>query len=151
MFLTPPPRVLRGRTRTKAVRASLEGAWTGEYGYDALPRASVPFNATLEEIEGALTGWIDEPNTFGHPGARRLYARIDGARRGSEVRFTKTYDGVGGVRHAVLYQGEANAAFTRIDGVWSAGGARGPFYMTRWRAAEDADEIEGETEAEARA
>ncbi len=147
MFHTPPPRALHARTR-KRVRASLEGAWSGEYGYDVPGRReNVPFNAVLNETEGALSGFIDEPNTFGHPSAARLFASLDGTRAGREVRFVKTYDGTGGVRHSILYQGEANAAFTRIDGVWSVSWLKGPFYMTRAATTADGSEIEGEAEA----
>jgi hypothetical protein len=140
--------VLRGRVRKRTKSLTLDGSWSGEYGYD-IPkgRHNVPFNATLNELDGALSGLMDEPNTFGHPSAPRLYASLDGVRQGAAVRFVKTYDGVGGIRHAVVYQGEANATFTRIDGVWSVGSFRGPFYMQRHVAATDAEEAEREAEA----
>jgi len=143
-----PPRILRGRTRERRA-ISLAGAWAGEYGYDAPARSvNVPFNAILHEREGAVTGFTEEPNTFGDPAAERLLAEIDGRRAGHEVRFTKTYDGAGGVCHAVIYQGEINAESTRIDGIWSISTVRGPFYMVRASAAVE-EEVEAEAEAEA--
>jgi hypothetical protein len=146
-MLTPPPaRKLLGRTRGRKV-ASLAGPWSGEYGYDVpASRDNVPFNAVFGETEGELSGVIDEPNTFGDPAADRLYAAISGRRTGRDVSFTKIYNGAGGVRHSVEYKGEANAAFTRIDGVWRVSWLRGPFYMTRNVAAVEAG-AEGEAEA----
>jgi hypothetical protein len=147
MFTPPLRRTLLGRTRGRGRLASLAGPWSGEYGYDVpTTRENVPFNAVLGETEGALTGVIDEPNTFGDPGADRLFANVSGRRDGRDVRFTKIYNGAGGVRHSVEYRGEANAAFTRIDGVWQVSWLRGPFYMTRYVATTEAD---AETEAEA--
>lgn len=143
----PPRRILRGRTRGKK-NPSLAGAWSGEYGYDVPPiRQNVPFNAVLGDAEGVLSGTIDEPNTFGNPSAERLFATIEGTRSGREVRFAKTYNGAGGVRHVVHYAGEANDDFSRIDGVWRLSWRRGPFYMTRAAAAAVAEEADREAEA----
>lgn len=128
----PAPRILRGRKRGKGKALSLAGAWSGEYGYDKPPgQLNVPFNALLADLDGALTGEIDEPNTFGDALAGRLRATLKGRRAGHAVQFKKSYDGHGGVRHTVLYQGEANEDFTRIDGIWSVDGVTGPFYMVR--------------------
>jgi hypothetical protein len=148
MLFGSPPRALRARTRKRTRSITLDGSWTGEYGYDVPGRrGNVPFNATLNETEGALSGLIDEPNTFGHPSAPRLFASLDGTRNGNAIRFIKTYNGAGGVRHSVLYQGEANAALTRIDGMWTVSWLKGPFYMTRAATLADEEEIEGEAEA----
>lgn len=141
----PPRRILRGRTRGKK-QLSLSGAWSGEYGYDISAKENVPFNAVMGDSGGVLTGTIDEPNTFGDPGAARLFATIEGTRAGREVRFAKTYNGAGGVRHVVIYQGEANDDFTRIDGVWRASWQRGPFYMTRAAPAAAEESVEREAE-----
>jgi hypothetical protein len=147
MLTPPPPRRLHARTRGRKI-ASLAGPWSGEYGYDVpATRQNVPFNAMLGETAGELSGVIDEPNTFGDPAAERLFAAIAGRRAGRDVRFTKTYNGAGGVRHSVEYRGEANAAFTRIDGVWRVSWLHGPFYMTRSVAAVEAAD-EGEAEAQ---
>ena len=144
----PPPRVLRARTRGRG-SSSLAGAWSGEYAYAVFGRGErVPFNALLGETGGALSGSIDEPNTFGDPSAARLFAHVDGERAGTRVRFTKTYDGSGGQTHSVFYEGEANAALTRIDGVWRVSWLRGTFFMERADAAvEIAEEGAAETGA----
>jgi hypothetical protein len=147
-MLSPPSRVLRARTRGRKAH-SLAGPWSGEYGYDvAAGRRNVPFNAMLGDAEGTLSGFIDEPNTFADPAAERLFATIDGRRSGRDVMFVKTYDGTGNARHSVHYRGEANADFTRIDGVWRVSWLRGPFYMTRSAAAVE-DEVERQAEREA--
>jgi hypothetical protein len=128
----PPIRIIRGRKRGKGKALSIGGAWSGEYGYEPpSDQLNVPFNAMLVDLDGAITGEIDEPNTFGDALAARLRAAVEGRRAGHAVQFKKSYDGHGGVRHVVLYQGEANEDFTRIDGVWSIGEIRGPFYMVR--------------------
>ena len=139
MIVAPPPRILRARTRGRG-SSSLAGAWSGEYAYAALGRAErVPFNALLGETAGALTGSIDEPNTFGDPSAARLFAHVAGERSGTSVRFVKTYDGTGGQTHAVTYEGEANAALTRIEGVWAVSWLHGTFFMERATIAEAVD------------
>ncbi len=135
-MFTPPPRVIRGRKRGKGKALSVAGGWSGEYGYEPpSDQLNVPFNALFADLDGKITGEIDEPNTFGDALAGRLRAKVEGRRAGHAVQFKKSYDGQGGVRHVVLYQGEANEDFTRIDGVWSVGEVHGPFYMTRQEAA----------------
>lgn len=131
-MFAPAPRILRGRKRGKGKALSLAGAWSGEYGYEPpSDQINVPFNALLADLDGAITGEIDEPNTFGVIGVDRLRAKVEGRRAGHAVQFKKSYDGQGGKRHVVLYQGEANEDFSRIDGVWSIGEVGGPFYMVR--------------------
>ncbi len=61
-----------------------------------------------------------------------LYAMISGERRGSDVTFSKTYDGTGGWDHAIDYDGTINGDATEIDGVWTIPGQwAGRFLMVR--------------------
>lgn len=120
------------RTRAGRVKfADLSGRWSGEYRYDDAMDPPVPFNATLVEEHGVLTGATEEPNTFGDPSAAHLSAVLEGMRSGAHVHFVKRYDGSGGQRHAVLYDGALDAQCLRIDGRWKAGFAAGDFFMTR--------------------
>jgi hypothetical protein len=129
---------------------SLTGVWSGEYRYPT-PLSGVrgvPFNARIEESEGAFTGDIDEPNTFADPSARRLFATISGTRKGSAVSFIKTMDGTGGANHSIFYEGVVNSDFTRIEGRWSIPGDwGGSFFMERAGAAAEEAAIRAESTA----
>ena len=142
-------RVVRGRSRERRRYTSLTGAWSGAYGYSGLShgRGDVPFNALLNEADGALTGSTDEPNTFAPGEAASLFANLSGSRAGAKVSFVKTYDGTGGQTHSIAYEGEVNEAMTRIDGRWRGGWLSGPFFMERAVAAEEAEEREAEAGA----
>jgi hypothetical protein len=126
---------------------SLSGVWSGAYSYAAVFDVTpVPFNALIQENGGALTGDIDEPNTFADPTAPRLFASLTGARAGSEVAFAKKYNGAGGAAHVVRYHGVANPDLTRIEGRWTVGGARsGAFFMERSGAEAEAAVSRGES------
>lgn len=82
--------------------SSLTGYWAGGYAYPIGKEPAVPFNATLEDRDGALIGEIDEPNTFADPAAARLFADLIGTRAGLDVRFVKSMDGTGGARHDIV-------------------------------------------------
>lgn len=113
---------------------SLSGLWAGIYRYSSgYPAgAPVPFNARLQESGETLTGEIDEPNTYAHPAAKRLYATLTGARTGLDLSFVKKMDGTGGVTHSIFYEGKADEGLTRIDGVWRVSeGCSGTFTMQR--------------------
>lgn len=113
---------------------SLTGAWTGVYRYPATHAGvdAVPFNARLDEKGDAFTGEIDEPNTYAHPAAPRLYALVTGSRTGLDLSFIKKMDGTGGVTHSIYYEGKADAELTRIDGIWRLSeGFSGTFFMER--------------------
>lgn len=99
---------------------SLSGLWTGVYRYaSGFPAGGpVPFNARLEESGEAISGQIDEPNTYAHPAAKRLYATLTGARAGLDLTFIKKMDGTGGVTHSIYYEGAADSGLTRIEGAW---------------------------------
>ena len=108
----------------------LTGVWFGEYVYP-VGEAPVSFIANIDECDGAISGRIDEPNTFAMPEASRLFARPSGIRENGLVVLTKTYDGTGGATHAVSYTGEINPAGDTIKGIWRTRGWSGRFSMTR--------------------
>ncbi len=109
----------------------MSGSWRGEYSYDAAGLPPVPFNAELIDVDGRVEGRSDEPNTFGAPGADRLFATLEGSRSGHTVRFVKTYDGSGGQTHAIAYEGRLSADGLRIEGRWRINFMAGAFFMER--------------------
>lgn len=112
--------------------ATLTGRWRGRYWY-APDDAGVPFDVTLRDRDGMISGAMSEPNTFGDPAAQRLYATFAGAHARKLVTFRKVYDGTGGVSHDVLYEGQLEADGA-IRGRWRIGNAEGPFEMIRFNA-----------------
>jgi hypothetical protein len=128
-FASPPARHARRIKR----HTSLTGVWSGAYRYPSPFNGvdQVPFNARLEEIGASFSGDIDEPNTYAHPSAPRLYAQVTGVRSGLDVRFTKQMDGTGGAAHAIAYEGTADPDLNRIDGAWRLDGLTGTFFMER--------------------
>lgn len=112
--------------------STLSGSWSGAYRY---PRGNWPetvFNAQIQEVGGAFTGSMQEPNLLRRNLGPVASADIEGVRTNQAVTFTKFYDGSGGMRHAVRYEGTANAALTRIDGRWIIPNDwSGTFFMTR--------------------
>lgn len=119
--------------------ASLSGSWSGAYRYAADVRGEVVFNAQIEEVGGAFTGALQEPNAYGYAPGSVVTSDIEGVRTGQAVTFTKFYDGSGGMAHAVRYDGTANTNLSRIDGKWSIPrDLTGTFFMTRDDTAEEA-------------
>lgn len=120
-------------------RASLTGSWSGAYRYSSDVRGEVVFNAQIEEVGGAFTGALQEPNAHGYASGSVVTSDIEGVRTGNSVVFTKFYDGSGGMFHAVRYQGTVDANLTRIDGKWSIPrDVTGTFFMVRDDTAEEA-------------
>ncbi len=121
---------------------SLTGRWLGRYDY-ADGRPGVAFEASLLDQDGALSGVVEEPNTFGRSAAAVLVADLDGTRSGSAVSFLKRY--VGSDRLAwPSYHGTANAALTRVEGRWwFAADPRqsGRFVLMRKPRAEDRAQV----------
>lgn len=112
---------------------TLNGRWIGRYEYRALAGQVVAFEADLVDIRGALSGETLEPNTFRPEQGIDLTARITGSRDGRDVQFVKAYDGFDQGDDPV-YEGQANAALTRIVGRWHfpwSPGDSGRFVMVR--------------------
>ncbi len=115
-----------------ARRPSLTGSWSGAYRYPRDVEPETVFNVQIEEVGGAFTGTLQEPNVLRPDLGAVVTADIEGVRSGAQVSFTKFYDGSGGRTHAIRYEGAADAAFMRIEGVWTIPGDwSGTFFMAR--------------------
>lgn len=128
---------------------SLTGRWLGRYDYGD-GRPGVAFEAALLDQGGALSGVIEEPNTFGRGASPVLAADVDGTRAGSAVSFLKQYLGTG-PESWPSYHGTANAALTRVEGRWwfaSDPRQSGRFVLMRKPRAEDRAERRITAEAE---
>ena len=128
-------------------RSTLTGAWSGAYRYPRDAGPETVFNVQIEEVGGAFTGSMQEPNLV-HPGHGSVAsAEIEGVRTGSAVSFAKFYDGSAGMHHAVRYEGQADDALTRIEGKWIIRPDwSGSFFMVR---DDDGEAVEAEERAEA--
>lgn len=116
----------------------LSGAWNGQYFYPGEPEG-VTFVALLIDVGGRFSGSIHEYEGIVSERRILLYATVDGRHEGSRVSFLKTYDGTGGWKHTVGYDGSLNADATEIAGQWYIDGIRGRFVMTRADAKEEAE------------
>jgi len=106
-------------------------SWSGKYFYSD-SRAPVPFSVNLQKSGQRISGRMAEPNTFAKQPVNRLFANLSGViRPDSVVRFTKTYDGTGGVSHSVTYSGKLTGTGrnARISGTWRVRNLSGRFTM----------------------
>lgn len=128
MARRPSPGKVRGMTED----ASLTGLWHGLYHYPAL-LAPVFFTATVISHGAGFSGSTTERATGFRDGrARVVSASLAGQVGGATVTFTKTYDGTGGWRHAVSYEGRLSGDRTEVEGTWRVPGDwRGRFLMVR--------------------
>ena len=118
---------------------NLGGAWSGAYFYRWLPEP-VSFVALLIDLGSNFSGSIHEYEGVISEQRILLYASVDGQREGSHVFFFKTYDGTGGWKHTVRYEGALNGDATEIAGQWYVDdGTTGQFIMTRAGAVEEAE------------
>lgn len=106
---------------------SVEGRWRGRYSYpktapdgQEVRMPPVNFSVSLEEEPAGFHGEIHEGNTFNDDSAKALRADILGGvvDKTGVVRFTKKYDGTGGVSHPVEYVGSLSEDGRRIAGRW---------------------------------
>ena len=115
-----------------ARRSSLTGSWSGAYRYSADRMPETVFNVQIEEVGGAFTGDIQEPNLLRPDLGPVITSNIEGERTGQSVTFTKFYDGSGGQEHAVRYEGIVSDALTRVEGRWTIRHDwTGTFFMAR--------------------
>jgi hypothetical protein len=112
--------------------ADLDGTWGGVYAGGLNPRP-VQFVLVLRVYGNSCHGRTEEPNTFGHPSAPRLYANVECRLVGWPQRlvFRKTYDGTGGQFHSVDYDGEISLDGRSVIGTWRIGTLSGPFSLAR--------------------
>ncbi|AQR72739.1 hypothetical protein [Sphingomonas sp. LM7] len=120
----------------------VSGVWYGRYAADHGYEDN-GFIALLEELHGAVTGTISEPDE--DSGSVRR-ATVRGQRDGASLHFTKQYDGSGGWIHSVDYNGHVDADGTLVMGGWIVEGLTGAFDMTREKF--DAEALEAEEDVE---
>ena len=117
----------------------VSGCWFGHYAGEGEANR---FIALIEEAGGRITGDISEPDDLGVAELRR--ATVAGGRVGSELRFTKQYDG-DVLAHAVEYTGVLDDSGVVVRGSWSFEGYAGSFLMER--EVFDREELADEEEA----
>jgi hypothetical protein len=129
---SPPPHPAPNSGR---ILASLAGTWRGVYAYANAGQRAVEFTLTLDVYGNMCRGRTEEPNTFGHRTAPKLFANVEcSVMVGTgPPRWTmrKVYDGTGGQSHGVSYTGEISSDGRSISGTWTLGGAPGRFSMTK--------------------
>jgi hypothetical protein len=116
----------------------LTGVWHGLYSY---PRYFEPvyFVATLVSFGKGFSGTTHEALVGAHGAPLKAFASVDGAHEDHAVSFLKSYDGSGGMRHSVSYDGTLLADENEIDGTWTVAGSwSGRFLMIRNRGASEA-------------
>ena len=113
------------------VSLNLSGVWHGRYAY-LIARPPVAFIATLTEIDGWVTGLVEEKGTAGEARGVTLTATVQGRRTDRAVTWLKLYDGAYRLYDAVRYTGDINEDGTEISGRWSIpGNWSGTFLMIR--------------------
>jgi TIR domain len=119
----PPPAV---------VSSNIAGTWSGTYYYDANSNKPVAFTFYFDATGN---GRSEEDNTFGEKSAPKLFATLKSSASslaaGEDITITKTYDGTGGVSHAVTYIGSVSADLKSIFGRWETANWRGNFTASR--------------------
>jgi len=115
-------------------RTSLGGLWSGWYAEDGFGDA-VPMTAWLDDRGGVLAGSALEPDIAGLEPAADLDSALEGLREGTTFVLTKTYrEGQGAPPVTVVYEGEADAAFENLHGIWTVAEdpiQSGPFAWSR--------------------
>jgi hypothetical protein len=122
----------------------MTGVWYGRYFSASGEVEENSFIAHLEEIGGAVTGTITEPDTTGLEEVRRAF--VNGTRTGSQLRFSKQYDPAGALAHAVDYEGSVADDGAEASGRWSFTGYSGSFVMNREQFTAEALEEEAGAE-----
>ncbi|RYY26809.1 MAG: hypothetical protein EOP62_08580 [Sphingomonadales bacterium] len=117
----------------------LNGVWYGRYDSRVEPQDN-SFIALIEELGGALSGTISEPD--GDGGIRR--ATISGRRTGQALYFVKQYSGLW--THAVQYSGRVDGEGLVVSGTWNLDWLTGGFEMQREKFSEE--ELEEDFEVE---
>ena len=117
----------------------VSGVWYGRYFAGSAEVEENSFIAHLAELANEVSGTITEPDTTGLEEIRRAF--VDGARTGTQLRFTKQYDPAGALAHSVAYAGTISDDGTEVSGEWRFSGYHGSFVMNREAfSAEELDE-----------
>lgn len=117
----------------------VSGCWFGHYAGEGEANR---FIALIEDSDGQVRGSISEPDDLGVADLRR--AAVAGERTGSELAFTKQYDG-DVLAHAVEYVGVLDDRGEVVRGTWSFESYSGTFLMERELF--DSEELQDEEEA----
>ncbi len=108
----------------------LSGVWQGAFWSGDGQATS--FQITIDD--GApgdnFSASVVEPNTFGNDTSRFLQGTVQGTVSDGRLSMLKTYDGTGGVSHAVAYNGVV-LSDRRIVGIWNVQGGSGQFEIVR--------------------
>ena len=136
---TPQDRVVAGSKGPNP--ALISGGWRGKYFYRAgTELASLPavdFQMRLSREDLALFGASVEPRTFNYAPSEvpELIATIHGSITGEGlVRLRKTYLGMAGASHNIVYEGSWNPKTGTIEGKWQSDTSPdwwGRFVMTK--------------------
>lgn len=110
--------------------SNLTGKWSGEFAYPVHAGPVTPFLASLQDLNGRVSGSIIEPDIVS---GGVIEASLVGARDGSSVDFTKTYPANAAPDYVqpVDYVGTLSSDGTVIRGVWSLLDWDGTFEMRR--------------------
>ncbi len=112
-------------------KTSLTGIWHGLYSYPSFLQP-VYFVATLIQHGQGFSGSIHEAVEGAAGAPLTVFASVDGSLSAPTLNFKKAYDGTGGWEHIVNYEGDLNADFNEIEGVWSIPASwSGRFLMIR--------------------
>jgi hypothetical protein len=101
----------------------LTGVWQGLYTYPST-LDPVFFVATIIMHGKAFSGTTHEAQIAQSGAPLTAFAMLEGTRDGTNITFTKSYDGTGGWNHALRYAGELSADGSEIEGEW--------FYPASW-------------------
>ena len=129
---------------------TLTGVWNGLYSYANAVQPESSFTAVLFDTAGQLSGTIHETMMLTGGRATPASAFVEGAAIGTQVTFSKTYDGTNGQTHTVTYEGQLSGDAGEIEGTWQVrtawGLLTGRFLMIRARrAAQGAEHTIAET------
>jgi hypothetical protein len=112
---------------------NLTGIWHGLYSYP-VESAPVYFVSTIISAGGYVSGSTHEAVKGSRGAPLTVFAALDGSRQGHSIEFIKAYDGTGGWKHTVRYEGTLNDDATEIEGFWTlSSGWIGRFLMIRSR------------------
>jgi hypothetical protein len=124
-------------------RLNMTGFWVGVYRYNQPFLPEISFISNLDETDGALSGFISEPNVY-TKSSERLSAFVRGNRSGRAVQFAKVYDGSSDFAHRVDYSGMLSQDGLICTGRWILPGLSGPFHMQRTDTQAELLDVEAE-------
>jgi hypothetical protein len=130
--MAPQQAVAAAQTSPAPLSPNIAGTWSGSYYYDGNTSKPVAFSFYFD---AAGNGRSEEDNTFGEKSAPKLFATLkrsaSSLAASEDITITKTYDGTGGVSHAVTYIGSVSADLRSIFGRWETTNWRGNFTISR--------------------